>query len=339
MNRIRIALARTVLAAVPAVAAALSASPAGAAEPPTVESVLSAVVALHAEIPASARTADSLGMERDGDAVVIDSDGLAITIGYLILEADKVTLTATGGAPVPARILAYDHTTGFGLLRAQKPLGVRPMAMARSAMAEEDDVVLVAGAGGAEHAIQAHIVSRRPFAGYWEYMLDQAIFTVPPHPAFGGAALIDAEGRLLGIGSLYVNDAAAPGEYSPGNMFVPIDLLKPILGDLIAEGRSSAPQHPWLGLYSEEAPGGGLFVNRVATDGPAQRAGIVPGSLVLAVGGKPVETLEGFYRSVWAAGAPGVTVKLTLIDPAGEAREVPVVTGDRADWLGLKHRD
>lgn len=314
-------------------------TPASTAELPTADSVLGAVVALHAEIPASARTADTLGMTRDGHAVVIDSDGLAVTIGYLVLEAERVTLTPAGGAPVPARILAYDHATGFGLLRAEKPLGVRPMAMARSALAEVGDTVLVAGAGGAAHAIRSHIVSQRSFAGYWEYMLDEAIFTVPPHPVFGGAALIDAEGRLLGIGSLLVNDAAGPGEFSPGNMFVPIDLLKPILADLLADGRSSAPRHPWLGLYSQEAPAGGLFVNRVAVDGPAQRAGVLPGSLVLAIDGRPIETLQGFYRSVWAAGEPGVTVNLTLIDPTGEPREVAVVTGDRAEWLGLAGRE
>jgi len=334
MKHLSTLVANISAAAVLAVAAAFPGPPGHAAEPPTVEAVLGAIVALHAEIPASARTADTLGMERDGHAVVIDSDGLALTIGYLILEAETVTLAAAGGEPVPARIVAYDHATGFGLLRAQEPLGVRPMAMGRSALAEEGDTVLVAGAGGAHFAIQAHIVSRRPFAGYWEYMLDEAIFTVPPHPVFGGTALISAEGSLLGIGSLFVNDAAGPGEYSPGNMFVPIDLLKPILADLIAEGRSSAPRHPWLGLYTQEAPAGGLFVNHVAADGPAQQAGILPGSLVLAVNGKPIRTLESFYQEVWAAGVPGVTVSLTLIDPTGEPRDVAVVTGDRADWLG-----
>ncbi len=316
----------------------LTAAPADAAEPPTVESVLGAVVALHAEIPSGARTADSLGIERDGHGVVIDSDGLVLTIGYLILEAERVTVATVGGTAVPARILAYDHATGFGLLRAEGKLGVRPMAMAKSADAEPGDRVLVAGAGGAAFAIQAHIVSRRSFAGYWEYMLDEALFTMPPHPVFGGAALIDAEGHLLGIGSLYVNDAIGPGEFSPGNMFVPIDLLKPILADLIADGRSSAPSRPWLGLYTQEAPQG-LFVSRVAVDGPAQRAGVLPGSLVLGVDGSPVRGQEAFYRRVWAAGPPGVTIRLTLIDPTGEPKEVAVVTADRTDWLVLKRKD
>jgi len=325
----------TVFAAVLAGAAAL---PATAAEAPTVEAVLGAVVALRAEIPAGARTAETLGPERDGHGVVIDADGLVLTIGYLILEAESVTVSAADGAPVPARILAYDHATGFGLLRAEQKLGVQPMALAKSAAAEDGDLVIVAGAGGPGSAIQARIVSRRGFTGYWEYMLDEAIFTMPPHPVFGGAALIDAGGRLLGIGSLFVNDAAGPGEFSPGNMFVPIDLLKPILADLIADGRSAAPPRPWLGMITHEAPGG-LFVARASHDGPAQLAGILPGSLVLALQGKPIRSQEDFYRRLWAAGAPGVTVRLTLIDPTGEPGEIDVVTGDRYDWLGLGGKD
>ncbi len=309
-----------------------------AAEPPTADEVLGAVVALRAEIPPGARTADTLGMQRDGHGVVIDADGLVLTIGYLILEAGSVTVAAGDGAPVPARILAYDHATGFGLLRAEKPLGVRPMAFAESAKAARGDLVLVAGAGGARFAIQARIISRRGFTGYWEYMLDDAIFTMPPHPVFGGAALIDAGGRLLGIGSLFVNDAMGPGEHSPGNMFVPIDLLKPILADLVADGRSAEQPHPWLGMITHEAPGG-LLVARASHDGPAQLAGVLPGSLVLALQGKPIRSQEDFYRRLWAAGPPGVTVRLTLIDPMGEPGDIDVVTGDRYDWLGLGRED
>ena len=320
-----------------ALLAAAAAPPAAAAEPPTVEAVLGAIVALRAEIAPSARTAETLGTQRDGHGVVIDSDGLVLTIGYLILEADSVTVATAHGAKVPARIVAYDHATGFGLLRAEQPLGVRPMALAESADADLGDLVLVAGAGGPDYAMQARIVSRRGFTGYWEYMLDEALFTMPPHPVFGGAALIGADGRLLGIGSLFVNDAMGPGEFSPGNMFVPIDLLKPILADLIADGRSAESPRPWLGLYTQEAAEG-LFVSRVAVDGPAQRAGILPGSLVLGIDGKPIRSQEAFYRSIWAAGAPGVTIRLTLIDPLGEPREVDVVTGDRYDWLGIARK-
>jgi S1-C subfamily serine protease len=317
-----------------AVLAAVTALPAAAAEPPTVESVLGAVVALHAEVPESARTAEVLGLQRDGHGVVIDADGLVLTIGYLILEAESVTVTAGGGAPVKARILAYDHATGFGLVRATEKLDVRPMALGDSAGAVPGDLVLVAGAGGPRFAIQARIVSRRGFTGYWEYMLDDAIFAMPPYPVFGGAALVDANGRLLGVGSLFVSDAMGPGEHGPGNMFVPVDLLKPILADLIADGRSAESPRPWLGMITRETRGG-LFVARASYDGPAQLAGVLPGSLVLGLQGKPIRSQEDFYRRLWAAGKPGVTVRLTLIDPEGEPRDVDIVTGDRYDWLDL----
>jgi S1-C subfamily serine protease len=315
--------------------AVVAAHPAAAEDPPTVESVLGAIVALRAEVPPNARTADVLGLRRDGHGVVIDSDGLVLTIGYLILEAESVHILTRDGATVAAHVVAYDHPTGFGLVRAEKPLGVRPMPFAESARAAHGDLVLVAGAGGPHAAIQARIVSRRPFAGYWEYMLDDAIFTMPPYPVFGGAALVDSNGRLLGIGSLFVNDAMGPGEQSPGNMFVPIDLLKPILADLIADGRSAESQRPWLGMITREAPDG-LFIARATYDGPAQLAGVLPGSLLLALQGKPIASQMDFYRRLWAAGPPGVTVRLTLIDPTGEPRDIDVVTGDRYDWLGFK---
>lgn len=323
---------RAIFAAVLALAAA---QPAAADEPPTVESVLGAVVALHAEVPPNARTADVLGLRREGHGVAIDSSGLVLTIGYLILEAESVEILTGDGTTVPAHVVAYDHPTGFGLVRAEEPLGVRPMPLADSANAVPGDLVLVAGAGGPRAAIQARIVSRRSFTGYWEYMLDDAIFTMPPYPIFGGAALVDANGRLLGIGSLFVNDAMGPGEHSPGNMFVPIDLLKPILADLIADGRSAESPRPWLGMITHEAPNG-LFVARASYDGPAQLAGILPGSLLLALQGKPIRSQEDFYRRLWAAGPPGVTVRLTLIDPTGEPRDVDVVTGDRYDWLHIE---
>lgn len=324
-------------AVIVAVLAIPLAATAGADDRPTIDSVLGAVVAIRAEIAPQARTAETLGTQRNGYGVVIDSDGLVLTIGYLILEAESVAVAAREGPPVPARIVGYDHASGFGLLRTERPLGVRPMAFAESAAAREGDLVLVAGAGGPDFAIRAHIVSRRLFTGYWEYMLEEAIFTVPPYPVFGGAALIDPDGGLLGIGSLFVNDAVAPGEFSPGNMFVPIDLLKPILADLLADGRSSVPPRPWLGLNTREVPGG-LLVGHVAVDGPAQMAGVLPGSLVLGLDGRPIESQESFYRAIWAAGPPGVTIRLTLIDPTGEPREVEIVTADRYDWLGLAGR-
>jgi len=206
------------------------------------------------------------------------------------------------------------------------------MSMADSTESGPGDEVLIAGAGGVDNLARARIVSRRTFTGYWEYLLEDAIFTMPPYPDFGGAALIDKEGRLVAVGSLFVEDAAHPGSFSPGNMFVPVEALKPILADMLTMGRAAGPGHPWLGLYTQPA-GRGLAVSRVAAGGPAATAGIMAGSMLLGIGGTPISGQEDFYRRLWAKGEPGVSVTLTLIDPDGEPREVEIVTGDRYDWL------
>lgn len=317
--------------------AALASWPGGAAtaqENPTIEEVLSGVVGLAATVPADARTAEGLGTERRGHGVVIDSSGLVLTIGYLILEAESVSLTMADGTVVPAEIVGYDHDSGFGLVRAAEEVDARPLPMADSAEVAPGDEVVVAGSGGPDTLIAARIVSRRTYTGYWEYLLENAIFTMPAYPSFGGAALIDKQGRLVGIGSLYVQDAGQPDTFSPGNMFVPVEALQPVLADLMTAGRPDGPNHPWLGLFTTPAARG-LGVTQVARDGPAATAGIREGSLVVGLDGMPIRDQEDFYRRVWAKGEPGVTVRLMLIGPDGEPGEVEVVTGDRYDWLRL----
>ncbi len=298
---------------------------------------LEAVVGVRAVIPADARTAPVLGTARAGSGVVIDDGGLVLTIGYLILEAIEAEILLPGARVIPAQVVAYDYETGFGLLRALGPLGIEPIALGGSAALSADSEVLVAGfagLGGAGAIAGAHVVSRRDFAGYWEYLLPEAIFTAPPHPAFGGAALLGPDGKLLGIGSLAVADAAAPQQFSPGNMFVPIDAIKPILDDLIALGRSRRPPRPWLGLYSEDL-NGRVLVNRVASYGPAAKAGIAANSVIVAVKGAPVRDLIDFYRKLWALGPAGVDVPLTLMTPEG-VQETTVRSADRYDFLKIK---
>ena len=298
------------------------------------DDILAAIVGVTAKVPADARTAAHLGTDREGSGVVIDDHGLVLTIGYLILEASEVSIvTAEDGRTVPADIIAYDHETGFGLLRAARPLDVTPMALGRSADLEVRDPVLIASHGGAAMARPALVVSRRLFAGYWEYILDKAIFTSPPHPGFGGAALIGGDGRLLGIGSLIVGDAATEPQQLAGNMFVPIDSLKPILAELLEAGRTSRPSRPWLGVYAEEVRGR-IFVVRIAEDGPAQKSGILRGDIIVAVGDTPVRDLAGFYREIWARGDAGIEVDLTVLQ-GSELRRVRVRSGDRYSWLRL----
>jgi S1-C subfamily serine protease len=294
--------------------------------------IFDAVVALHAEIPATARTAPYLGTEREGAGIVIDGDGLVVTIGYLVTEATAIELTPTNGKPVSATLVGLDNDSGLALVRAALPLGVKPLPLGRSESLAESAPVLILGAGGPEAAQGARVVSRRPFAGYWEYLLDNAIFTAPPHPAWSGAALVGADGKLLGVGSLVVHDAA-PGTALSGNMFVPVDLLKAAMGDLLASGRPGTPPRPWLGVNLQEHDGK-LVVIRVSEEGPAQQAGLARGSIVTAVAGRTVGDLAQFYRAVWALGAAGVEVPLTVRQDGAE-RDINVKSIDRYKYLKL----
>lgn len=298
------------------------------------EQVLSAVVRVSAEIPPEARTAPFLGTRREGNGVVIDEDGLVLTIGYLILESMSVTLRSGHGEPVIADFVAYDHASGFGLVRARQELGAKPLRLGDSAALKEREPVLVVAHGGMAAARPAYVASRREFAGYWEYLLENAIFTVPPHANWSGAALIDGEGRLVGIGSLIVDDATGGDASMPGNMFVPIDLLKPILSDLIDKGRRAGPPRPWLGMFSTTVPEGAL-VARVAPGSPAERAGIEAGDVVIGIGGAPISGLADLYRKLWSGPAVGAAVSLT-VRRGLRAHEVTVISGDREHYLRLR---
>jgi S1-C subfamily serine protease len=294
---------------------------------------LDSVVQISAVVPGDARTAATLGTAREGSGVVIDDGGLILTIGYLILEANEVSVAGVGPKPVVAHIVAYDHESGFGLVRTQHPLGVTPLALGDSAALRLRQPLLVVSRVGDLEAGGVYVVDRRVFAGYWEYLLEDAIFTAPPRADFGGAALIDQNGRLVGIGSLIVNDAGQGEAPIPGNMFVPIDELKPILGDLLANGRRSNPARPWLGLSLEEHRGR-VFVTRVTPEGPAAKAGIAVNDLILGLGGTPVGGLVDFYRKLWSLGDAGVTAPLDLLQGV-DTRATSVRSGDRYRFLKL----
>ena len=294
--------------------------------------IFDAVVRLHAEVPAQARTSTYLGTQRDGAGIVIDDDGLIVTVAYLVTEAMAIEITPANGKPVAASVVGLDNDSGLALVRSAVPLGVKPLGLGRSAQLAERQPVLIVGPGGPDAAQPATVVSRRLFAGYWEYLLEDAIFTAPPHLAWSGAALIGPDGKLLGIGSLIVHDAVA-GTLLPGNMFIPVDSLKSSMADLLSLGRPGTPPHPWLGINAQEI-GGQLVITRVSEDGPAQHAGLTRGSIVTAVAGKPVGDLAGFYRQVWAQGAAGVEVPLTIRED-GTERDVRVKTIDRYKYLKL----
>jgi S1-C subfamily serine protease len=292
--------------------------------------VLDAVVLVRAEVPEDAFTAATLGTERAGNGVVIREDGLVLTIGYLITEASQIWLATNRGTVVAGYPLAHDRATGFGLIQ---PLGRLNAPHLRRGLASEvkvGDAAFVIGHGGRAHALKTRLVGKREFAGYWEYLLDEALFTAPAHPQWGGTALLDALGNLVGIGSLLVQQELN-GEAVHVNMSVPIDLLNPILDAMLQTGRSPYPPHPWLGMSTQD-PEGKLVVSRLSPDGPAERAGVKVGDMVLGVGPLRVHGLAEFFRAVWRLGAAGVDVPLTLAR-AGEVFQLTVKSADRNDFL------
>lgn len=300
----------------------------------SIEELVAAVVRIKTFINPDGQTVQSLGREREGSGIVIDEDGLVLTIGYLMVEAHAAEIVTNAGRTVPAEIVGYDHETGFGLLRATVPLKLKPLAFGKSAEVKERDPVLVVGAGGADAVQPAYVVAKREFAGNWEYLLDEAIFTSPPHSAWSGAALVSRDGRLVGVGSLIVGDAAGKGDNNPGNMFVPIDRLPPILGDLLADGRISGAGRPWLGITADETRGR-LTVTRVTPGGPAERAGLQRGDVIVGVAGDAPRGLADFYRKIWAQGSAGATVPLDVLH-GGDKRRLDVKSINRLEHLRLK---
>ncbi|MBM3487508.1 MAG: serine protease [Alphaproteobacteria bacterium] len=294
------------------------------------EALLPAMILLTAHIPEDAYTAPMLGTERTGNGVLIDDQGLILTIGYLISEAQKVHVNLSGGRTVDAEIVAYDYHTGFGLLRTHRPVDIAPMPLGAARDVAEGDAVVVAAYGGMGHALAGAVVSKRPFAGYWEYMLEEAIYTTPPHPNWSGTALIAPNGRMAGIGSLFVEDARSGAAAVSGNMFVPADLLPPIQDELLRRGRA-ADTRPYLAMYSTEAYGR-VVVTSLSAKGPAERAGIKPGDVIVTVNGTTVEGLGDLYRKLWKAGPAGSTVSLGVVRD-GKLREIAVQSRDRYDFL------
>ncbi len=304
----------------------------GVAELPNyAEASAAAVIGLRSQVPPDAHTAPYLGTEREGHALVIDDDGLVLTIGYLLLECSDIEVMDADGDWVEATFVGYDFETGLGLVRAVSALDIAPAERGSARSLRVGTPVIVAGRGGADQSIEAKVVSRRPFDGYWEYHLDEAIFTTPAHPNWGGSALIAPDGRVAAIGSLLVEDAVLDNQPSQGNMFVPIDLLEPIYADLIAHGRVRRPPRPWLGMFTAEAQGA-LVVTHVTTGGPAAQAGIEAGDVVLRVNEEPVAGLSDLYQCIWQIGEAGVGVPLTLVR-SGAGVEIVVHSGNRYDFF------
>ena len=290
---------------------------------------LSSVVGLHSLVSADAFTAETLGTERAGNGVVID-DGLVLTIGYLITEAETVWLHLRDGRAMEGHALGFDPVTGFGLVQALGRMDVTPLPLGSSAAAQIGDRVVVGGAGGRTRSVASHIAAKQEFAGYWEYLLDEAIFTYPAHPNWGGTGLIAKTGELIGIGSLQLERERA-GKAEHVNMIVPIDMLTPILDDLLRFGRVNRPARPWLGMYSTEIDNRVVVIG-ISGNGPAARAELRAGDVILAVKGEKITSQSAFYRKLWSLGPAGVDVPLT-VHHEGVTFDVVLASTDRAKLL------
>jgi S1-C subfamily serine protease len=287
------------------------------------DTILQSIVAVRSSIPDDAFTAATLGTLREGSGVVIREDGLVLTIGYLIIEAEEVWLMRHDGQVVPGHALAYDQETGFGLVQTLGPLGLSAVALGNAAEAKVGDFAVFAD--GIGQCGRVSIVAKQEFAGYWEYVLDEAIFIAPAHPSWGGAALIGPDGKLLGIGSLLLQMSSSD-EIADVNMIVPINLLPPILNDLLTYGKVNKPPRPWLGAFSAES-NGKVVVMSVTQGGPAAQAGLRQGDIIAEIRGGEVDGLADFYRKVWMSG------------PAGAEIPMRVLRNGREAWLRVKSAD
>jgi S1-C subfamily serine protease len=323
-----------------AVALALLAFAAGAADAPApgpsgagtidTERLFRAIVKVTARAVPDAHSEASLGQLREGTGVVIGADGLVLTIGYLIVEADEVEITDERGRTLPAQILAYDPVSGLGLLRSLVPLDLPPIALGNSDAVDAADPMLIVSAAG-EGTSFAFVVSTRPYVGNAEYQLDRALYTSPPMLTWSGAALIDRDGKLVGVGALMVREATEEAPRLPGNVFVPVDLLKPVLAELVRDGRRSGPPRPWLGIAADEVEGH-LLVTRVSPDSPADRAGLAPGVVILGVGSAHVASQTEFYRHVWSSGHAGDEITLE-VQQGAEVHRVTVRSIERQQYF------
>ncbi len=306
------------------------AAPAPRGKPEMTVDALS-VVRVRVQAAADARSVQTLGRNREGTGVVIDSSGLVLTIGYLITEAEKVEVNTADGKAYPAIVVGFDNATGLGLLKTLVPVPVKPIDMGLSSEAKERDMVLIVGFDG---VAPAYVVSKRQFVGYWEYLLDEAIYTAPATVNWQGAALVSREGKLLGIGSLAVSNAIAGAAAVPGNMFVPIDVLKPVIGDFIANGKSTVKPRPWLGVTSQEV-GGNLLVVRVSPEGPADEAGLKAGDIIVGIAGSALKGQADFYTRLWKTGNAGIEISLDVLR-GNRVENVKVKSIDRNSYFRAK---
>ena len=293
----------------------------------TVERLMQSVVAVQSRTDDDASTVRTLGQRRQGSGVVIGPD-LVLTIGYLLIEAQSVDLIDRQGRRVPAQVRAVDTVSGFGLVRSLVPLRLEPVPLGDSDAVKAPTKVLTLGQGEAE-LTELEVISRKPFAGNWEYLLESPLMTVPAVNNWSGAGLFDASGQLIGLGSLLVPDVFGDAKPMPGNLYVPLNELKPQLSELLRNGKRTGPPQSWLGISSQALREGGLMVQRVTPESPASQAGIEAGDILVALQGRAIDNLPDFYRQLWTWGPAGSALQIT-VKRQGQEKKIQIITGDRA---------
>src|SRR5690606_17288363 len=285
-----------------------------------------AMVSIRARIPADAMSAGLLGTERVGHGVRIREDGLIATIGYVVHEAEQVWIVA-GDAAVPGFVVGNDYDSGLALVKPSMPLLGPVLRLGTAATLAVGDEVTVIGSSGEDQVLEAYVVAKQEFAGRWEYVLDEAVFTAPPHESWSGAALLDGAGALCGLGSLVIQGFEVNGTLATVNMFVPIDLLVPIIDEVVEHGRKLAAPRPWLGMLVHDDQQD-LTIVGVYRNCPADRAGLRPGDVVIGVNHEPVNGLANMFRRIWELGEAGVDVPIQVLRDT-DRLEVVVRSADR----------
>ena len=294
-----------------------------------IERFYESIVSVRSTVPAGARTASSLGVEREGNGVAIDENHI-LTIGYIVIESESIEIGLSDGRRLPAKLVGYDHTSGFGIIKSVVPLNMPHLQLGNSdnINSKQDLLILPSPNRGGGSIVRS--VSRRPFTGWWEYFVENPIYTTPANGLWAGAPILTENGEILGIGSLFVSEAV-PGISSPGNMSVPINLLKPILEDLISSGRRKSKIQPYLGISSDDS-NDQVIVTRVSNGGPAFEAGIRPQDVIMTINGSQVSNLKSFYEKIWKSGEAGVTIELGVLR-RGKIMNYNVKTVDRMDYF------
>jgi len=288
-----------------------------------------AMVSITAHVPDDAMSAGLLGTERTGHGVRIREDGLIVTIGYVVHEAESLWI-GTGKTVVPGFVVGSDFDSGLALVKPSLPLDGPCMELGRADSLNVGDTVSVMSSGGRAQVIEARVVAKQEFAGRWEYVLDQAVFTSPPHESWSGAALVDSHGRLCGLGSLVIQGFEVRGASTTVNMFVPIELLAPIVDEIIEHGRRLSPPRPWLGMLVHDDQHD-LTVVGVYRNCPADKAGLRPGDVIVGIDDEPVNGLANMFRLMWSLGSAGVDVPLNVLRNT-ERMQLKVRSGDRAGF-------